>query len=92
MNNIDNFCPVCGFDLGINPWTNNSSRDEVICPCCSVQFGYHDAIRNNGSFNSIVKRYSQLRKEWISRDGVWESKVEKSPVAWNREKQLSNII
>lgn len=89
---IDNFCPVCGFDLGLNPWENNSPRDEVICPSCDIQFGYHDAIRNNGSFNSAVKRYNHLRKEWLLRGGVWESKVEKSPENWNREIQLSNII
>lgn len=91
MNNIENLCPVCGLDLEEKPWDNNGPREDIICPCCGTQFGYHDAIRNTGNFNATVKRYNQLRKEWLNQGGKWQStKIE--PEHWNKDEQLEQII
>ena len=39
----EQLCPACGFNLGFRPWDGESPSDEI-CPCCHIQFGYHDAV------------------------------------------------
>jgi hypothetical protein len=39
--NSSTLCPVCGYDLGFEPWRGESASDEI-CPCCGIQFGYSD--------------------------------------------------
>ena len=88
---IENLCPVCGYDLQEKPWDDNGPREDIICPSCSTQFGYHDAIRNLGNFNATVKRYCELRKKWLEGGPEWKSsKLE--PEGWNVEEQLKNLL
>lgn len=91
MKNIENFCPVCGYDLQENPWEGTSPREDIICPSCGTQFGYHDAIRNVGNFNATVKRYSELRKKWLENGGKWQSS-KPEPEHWNKAEQIERII
>jgi hypothetical protein len=38
----NDFCPVCGYDLGYPAWQGASASDEI-CPCCGIHYGYDDA-------------------------------------------------
>ncbi len=36
-------CPVCGYKLDFAPWRDEAASHEI-CPCCGIQFGYHDTV------------------------------------------------
>jgi hypothetical protein len=78
-------CPVCGFDLGFEPWSGDSASDEI-CPSCGIQFGYDDA---RPELRDHV--YEARRKEWIASGMPWAS-TQPSPQAWSPQKQLKSLI
>lgn len=45
---VNNFCHVCGYPLGdYNPWGDDGKTPTYdICPCCGVEWGNEDYIRN----------------------------------------------
>jgi uncharacterized protein len=60
-------CPVCGYDLGFEPWHGESASDEI-CPCCGIQFGYNDATGGNPEARDQI--YSRWRQRWTERTGT----------------------
>jgi hypothetical protein len=82
---MNNFCPVCGYDLGFPAWDDDSPSDEI-CPSCGIQFGYDDS--KDGEFRK--GQYFGWRKKWIQNGCIWSSK-NPQPKGWNPKKQLENI-
>jgi hypothetical protein len=66
-------CPVCGYRELPRP-----AADDLICPSCGTQFGYHDC-----SVSQV-----QLRREWIRHGLKWHSRVIPYPPNWNPFVQL----
>lgn len=91
MKNKKNNCPVCGLGLNQDPWEGGLAHEEIICSSCGTQFGYHDAIRNEGDDRKTKERYLELRKKWVDNGSVWNSKAEQAPKNWDYKKQLENI-
>ena len=76
------FCRICGYYLGFPIWGENGcdpSRD--ICPCCGVEFGYEDCLKE------AVLSY---RKNWEIAGRIWFNH-KKMPSDWSYEKQSLNI-
>lgn len=95
MKNLLNekICPVCGLGLEFFPWDTISPSDEI-CPCCGTQFGYHDAIRNEGILENTIARYNTLRKDWINDGMKWHfpnDTFNPEPPNWSPKEQLKNI-
>lgn len=78
-------CPVCGYELGFEPWDGISSSDEI-CPCCYIQFGYDDVA--GGDLNKRNLIYEKWRVHWIKEGMLWKSKGVKPPDNWDPIKQL----
>lgn len=87
MNN-PSFCPVCGYELDFLPWKGESSSLEI-CPCCGIQFGYHDAAGDD--YDSRVPIYERWRKRWIEEGMPWDKGSNLPPSGWNPVKQLFKI-
>lgn len=87
MIKYNDFCPVCGYNLGFLPWSNGSPSEEI-CPSCGIQFGYSDAA--GGSEDMRIQLYRDWRKDWIDNSSKWQSPRE-IPSDWNPKKQLDNI-
>lgn len=75
IDNIQNLCPVCGFEMDDPP------RDYNICPSCGTEFGLHD-------LNASVL---DLRQAWIKTGPVWWSDSDPRPVNWDPYVQLSRL-
>lgn len=75
-------CPVCGFDeLDEPPYDEYGDASFDICPCCGVEFGYHDATTT----------HAQLRDNWIKNGCPWTSTVDTPPADWNPYDQLQRL-
>src|ERR1035438_6576874 len=72
---VQNFCPVCGFDMDDPP------RDYNVCPSCGTEFGLHD-------LNASVL---ELRQAWIKTGPVWWSKSDEHPTNWDPYVQLARL-
>jgi hypothetical protein len=83
-------CPVCGYDLGFEPWERGASSDEI-CPSCGIQFGYDDVPEGGGLQGTREEIYAQWRSMWIERGMPWYSIGRPPPHAWNPRKQLELI-
>lgn len=59
--NLKSNCPVCDFALDFQPWDNSCASLEI-CPCCGIQFGYHDADKSEVIRCEIYKQY---RQRWM---------------------------
>lgn len=81
----NNFCPVCGFNLGFSAWEEDLPSDEI-CPSCGIQFGYDDA--KAGEFRE--GQYFGWRKKWILDGCKWHSSSPQ-PSDFNPKLQLRNI-
>jgi hypothetical protein len=68
-------CPVCAYNKMPYP-----PEDFEICPCCGVEFGYHDHR----------KSHKQLRDEWLARGAPWFNPLSPPPQNWNPLLQLLN--
>jgi acyl carrier protein len=80
----ENYCLVCGYDLGFPPWKGGSASDEI-CPCCGIQFGYHDVAAEG---RTMV--YRDWRYRWVSGGCSWWSKLG-PPQGWNPLEQLKRV-
>lgn len=83
-------CPVCGYDLGFEPWVEDSASDEY-CPSCGIQFGYHDVTEASGIIGTREQIYVQWRERWVSGRMKWDSKGISPPSNWNPKEQLKRI-
>lgn len=70
-----NTCTVCGFEMRDGP------RDWNICPCCGIEFNFHDADIS----------HEELRAHWIRTGMNWWSVVEKPQTGWNPVLQLGRL-
>jgi hypothetical protein len=84
----EHLCPVCGFDLGFRPWDGESPSDEI-CPCCHIQFGYHDAVW--GDIERRKNIYAKWRADWIGSGMVWDKGRSEPPPGWNPAAQLKRV-
>ncbi len=82
-------CPVCGYDLGLLPWSDDSPSDEI-CPSCGIQFGYDDAIGLREP-NAREAVYARWRAQWLDRGMPWSSHGRVPPVHWDPVLQLRGI-
>lgn len=74
--NIENLCPVCGYEMDDPP------RDYNICPSCGTEFGLHDS-------NSAIV---ELRAAWIGTGPKWWSTSDPAPENWNPLEQLNRVL
>ena len=78
-------CPSCGYPgLRESAWVSFDKRagpSHEICPCCGVEFGYHDHLP------SMAERY---RRDWISRGAPW-FRPDSRPPCWDLRTQLRGI-
>lgn len=65
-------CPVCGYTISFPP------RDNNICPCCGIEFGYDD----------VGVSHVELRNRWIADGHHWWSPNNPSPYGWSASIQL----
>jgi len=73
MRSMKFLCPVCGY------WNlPRPAADDLICPCCGTQFGYHD----------YAISHDALRHQWIHAGARWHSRVHASPPGWDAQMQL----
>jgi hypothetical protein len=92
MDSLDRstLCPVCGFDLGFEPWRGDSASDEY-CPSCGIQFGYHDVTEACGMEGTREELQLQWREKWISHGMLWSIPEIPPPPDWNPRTQLKRI-
>jgi hypothetical protein len=83
-------CPVCGYDLGFEPWRNGSPSDEI-CPSCGIQFGYDDVPAGAGIDLRRAEVYAAWRAQWIRGGMRWWSSGRRPPQNWNPQKQLDRL-
>ena len=84
----NNYCPVCGYDLGFPPWKGLSASHEI-CPCCGIQYGYDDMAEGDHSKRNFI--YKEWRSGWIKAGMGWDSIGIQPPRNWDPIKQLKNV-
>ncbi len=77
-------CPVCGYELGFEPWHGASPSDEI-CPSCGIQFGYDDSRPESRAFV-----YAAWRKRWVDGGMCWWSQLPE-PDSWDPSEQLARL-
>jgi|SRR5271157_707178 len=75
IENVQNLCPVCGFEMADPP------RDYNICPSCGTEFDLHD-------LNASVL---ELREAWIKTGPKWWSTTDPQPDRWDPYFQLAKL-
>lgn len=93
----ENLCPVCGCDLGFEPWKHDRPSHEI-CPSCGTHFGYHDDPMAGGIQGTRQQIYEKLRKKWIKGGMKWWCKDidctgprNIQPSNWEPAEQLKRI-
>jgi len=81
----NNYCPVCGYDLGFPAWKDGSASDEM-CPSCGIQFGLDDA--RDGDFREGI--YHGWRTKWSLTGYKWSSSGMPEPEDWDPVLQLND--
>jgi len=84
----EHLCTVCGFDLGFRPWDGPNPSDEI-CPCCDIQFGYHDAAGGDEKGRAMI--YAKRRADWIAAGMPWRGRGESAPQGWNPGEQVKRV-
>jgi len=69
---IENFCPVCGYEMAVPPKNYNT------CSSCGTEFGVHDA-------NASV---AELREAWMKTGPTWWSNAAPQPEKWDPITQM----
>ncbi|MCO5057435.1 MAG: hypothetical protein M9905_06075 [Rhizobiaceae bacterium] len=76
------YCRVCGLEQAEPQYGKDGvSPTFDICPCCGVEFGYQDTIRD-----AVLK----FRDEWLASGAKW-AEPKKQPTNWDLPKQLSQV-
>jgi hypothetical protein len=79
MSVSNNTCPVCGYpDLFEPAYDEHGYSSFEICPCCGIEFGYHD--------HTLTHR--ELRRRWIEAGMRCWSTSRLPPEGWNPIEQL----
>ena len=91
MNNKSTLCPVCGYDLGFEPWEGGFASNES-CLCCGIEFGYHDDPDASGIQGSREQIYIQWRNKWIDSGMMWATDESGIPDNWDPNIQLKKIL
>ncbi len=82
MNTKKYICPVCGYEeLEESPYDKYGCSSFEICPCCGIEFGYHDSNMSN----------DQLRQKWIDTGMNWHSTTDNHPKDWNPNIQIGKF-
>ena len=68
--NKNQYCPVCGYNLGFAAWDNDSASHEI-CPCCGIQYGYDDM--GGGDLKKRHEIYENWKKKWIIFPKNWKT-------------------
>jgi len=91
--NRSTLCPVCGFDLGFEPWYdgNGEAASHESCPSCGIEFGYHDVFEACGVEGTREQLQLQWRKKWIAGGMIWSIPDIPPPSNWNPREQLKHI-
>jgi hypothetical protein len=77
-------CPVCGLDLGYEPWGESGTLPTFdICDCCGIEFGYEDA-RDTGVIRA--------RNSWLEAGCPWRGDPERRPASWSPEEQVRDAL
>lgn len=92
MDSLDHLslCPVCGYDLGFEPWRGDSASDEI-CPSCGIEFGYDDVFEACGIEGTREELQLRWREKWISGGMKWSISEIPPPPNWNPREQLKRI-
>lgn len=85
----ETLCPVCGYDLGFEPWEGNSASHET-CPSCGIEFGFHDDPLASGTSGTRKEIYIKWRTSWMKNGMKW-SADSMPPDDWNPKRQLQRI-
>lgn len=93
MDSVDreNMCPVCGYGLWFRPWGPNGSASDEFCPCCGIQFGYHDVTDGAGEHGTKEEIWVKWRKRWIEAGMKWADPGSNPPHRWNPTEQLRRV-
>lgn len=92
--NISTLCPVCGYDLGFEPWyleNEEEAASHEICPSCGIQFGFDDVFEACGNEGSREELQLRWHEEWISAGMKWNSEGIPKPLNWNPIDQLKRV-
>jgi hypothetical protein len=81
-------CFVCGYDLEFEPWRGESASHEF-CPCCGIQFGYHDVPEGAGLSGTREEIYQLWRSQWIAAGMPWQGLGIPAPSGWDPRRQLT---
>ena len=83
-------CPVCGYDLGLEPWRGPSASHQI-CPSCGIEFGYDDVPEGGGLKGTREAVYDYWRSKWIDGGMAWWSMSRPMPPGWDPGQQLKRI-
>jgi hypothetical protein len=83
-------CPVCGYNLGFEPWKGDSASHEM-CPSCGIEFGYDDVPEASGAKGTREQIHTRWRKKWVKGGMKWASQGITPPADWNPSKQLKRV-
>jgi len=83
-----NLCPACGFEQDVPPWQDEVGSLEI-CPCCGLQFGYHDACGGRPDLRPGF--YVGWRVRWVWEGHPWHSKTSKPPSPWSPQEQIARL-
>jgi hypothetical protein len=82
-------CPACGFPgLDEQPWRAVNDASFEICPCCGIQFGFHDWADGKEANRGAI--HLEWRRAWIREGMPWRD-VYPPPPGWDPHKQLENL-
>ncbi len=86
-------CPVCGYpDLKEPPWSSSGGASGDNCPCCGIEFGYHDEPDACGGPDLPREEIYRLwRQKWIDAGMHWQLKTTAPPKDWRPMDQLRNV-
>lgn len=88
LDNTNTFpCPICGCELGVDPWKDNNPTNDI-CSCCGIEFGYEDS-RPTPAERAL--RHAELRQAWIGKGMPWWSTITRPPHGWDPREQLKRI-
>lgn len=79
-------CPVCGYLLGWEDW---EYFDNESCPCCCIEFGYHDSSSASGAIGTKEVIYKAWRQKWIAQGMIFSCGT--PPPNWDPIVQLARI-